>query len=76
MVGDWPRTGAYMSVGELYSVTVVIKVVKGDIPMMTPATSQVTLPKRGSVTYLRSSRKIGSRRTSSRPARAVRRPSR
>ena len=76
MVGDWPRTGVYISVGEHHNATVIITVVNDDAPMITPATSHAMPPKRESVTYFRSSLKIGSRRTSSRPARADRSPSR
>ena len=73
MRGDWPRTDEYIS----------IKRVSNDdgerdsgIPMTILATSQTNSPNRGSVTCLRSMRSMGSSRTSSRPARAIRSPSR
>ena len=46
------------------------------LPSSTPVISATISPKRGSAMYFRRNRRIGSRRTSSRPARAIRSPSR
>ena len=78
MRGDWPRTGVYIS-----AESITEKLAKEGlqsmslyVPMTMLATSQTISPNRGSETYFNRSRNIGSRSTSSRPAKAVRRPSR
>lgn len=72
--GDWPSTTLYISVGSFVSLGCLLE--RWTLPITTPATSHTISPKRGSVTCLRRSRRMGSKRTSSRPDNALRRPSR
>lgn len=83
--GDWPSTGAYISNCDHHAITMIDIIsflsslrilVHWDVPSMMVATLLARSPKRGSAMYLTSSCSIGSSRTSSRPASAMRKPSR
>lgn len=72
--GDCPTIAVYIS--DLRFSYLEILETGENIPITTLAISQAISPNRGSVMYLRRRRSIGSSNTSSRPASAIRRPSR
>ena len=74
--GAWPITALYMPEIQRDISASVYLVINSDEPSTMDVISATSSPKRGSATYLSRSRKIGSKRTSSRPAKAIFNPSR